>query len=91
MLYLMYVLRRIYLLEKVDLIVSTGAEIAIPAFIVAKMLRIKTIFIESWCRIHHRSKTGRILYYFSNYFIVQWPQLLESYGNKAIYLGALIE
>jgi len=42
---------RTFLKEKPKVVVSTGSEIAIPAFCAAKLLRIKTIFIESWCRI----------------------------------------
>lgn len=77
--------------EKIDLIISTGAEIAIPAFFVAKIMKIRTIFIESWCRVYSKSKTGCIVYYFSDYFLVQWPHQVKKYGNKAMYLGSLIE
>lgn len=76
--------------EKPNLIVSTGPEIAIPAFILARFLNIKTIYIESWCRIKTKSGTGKILYYISNYFLVQWPDLQKKYGKKARYEGAVI-
>ena len=76
--------------EKPDLLVSTGAEIAIPSIILAKILRIKTIYIESWCRVKTKSGTGRLLYYFSDLFLVQWPGLIKKYGKKAIYKGAVI-
>lgn len=76
--------------EKPDVIISTGAEIAIPCFFQAKIMGIKTIYIESWCRVKSKSKTGRILYYFSDIFLVQWPELLKRYGKKAVYEGAVI-
>lgn len=76
--------------EKPDMIISTGSEIAIPAFILGKMRGIKTIFIESWCRVKTRSGTGRIVYPFSDLFLVQWPELLKLYGNKARFRGAVI-
>ena len=76
--------------EKPDMVVSTGAEIAIPSIILAKFLRIKTVYIESWCRVKTRSGAGRILYYFSDLFLVQWPELIKLYGKKAIYKGAVI-
>ncbi|KUK17271.1 PssD/Cps14F family polysaccharide biosynthesis glycosyltransferase [Thermococcus sibiricus] len=76
--------------ERPDVIVSTGAEIAIPAFIIAKFLGIRTIFIESWCRIKTKSGTGRIVYYLSDLFLVQWPQLLKLYGKRAKYVGAVV-
>jgi len=76
--------------ERPQVVISTGSEIAIPTFIIAKFLGIRTIFIESWCRIKTRSGTGRIVYYFSDLFLVQWPQLLNLYGKKAMYKGAVI-
>jgi len=76
--------------EKPNLIISTGSEIAIPSFILAKFFRIKTIYIESWCRVKTRSGTGRILYYFSDIFLVQWPNLLKKYGKKARYEGGVM-
>lgn len=76
--------------EKPDIIISTGSEIAIPAFFVAKFLGIKTVFIESWCRVKTRSATGKIVYPLSDEFLVQWPELLKLYGKKAKYKGAVI-
>lgn len=76
--------------ERPDLIVSTGSEIAIPSFILGKLMSIKTIYIESWCRVKTKSRTGRILYYFSNVLLVQWPSLLKKYGKRARYMGGVI-
>src|SRR5438445_7861244 len=67
----------ILLREKPDLIISTGAEIAIPVFVLARILRIRTIFIESLARIETRSTTGIILYPLASLFLVQWPSLLS--------------
>lgn len=80
----------ILLLEKPDAIVSLGAEIAIPFFYLGKFLRIKTIFIESWCRVENLSKTGKLIYPVADAFYVQWPQLLNRCGPKAQYKGAVI-
>ena len=76
--------------EKPKVVLSTGAEIAIPAFYCAKLLRIKTIFVESWCRVKNPSGTGRMVYRVSTLFLVQWPQLLNQYGNKAKFVGAVM-
>ncbi len=81
---------RILLKEKPKLIVSTGSEIAIPAFYLAKLFRIKTIFIESWTRVIQPTGTGRIVYPVSDVFLVQWERLLIKYGKKAKYEGAII-
>jgi len=81
---------RILIREKPELIVSTGSEIAIPAFYLARLFRIKTIFIESWTRVEQPTGTGRLVYPFSDIFLVQWEQLLSKYGKKAKYEGAIV-
>ena len=81
---------RILLTERPIVIVSTGSEIAIPAFYIAKLFRIKTIFIESWTRIDRPTGTGRIVYPVSDVFLVQWEQMLSKYGKKARYEGAIL-
>jgi UDP-N-acetylglucosamine:LPS N-acetylglucosamine transferase len=81
---------KIFYKEKPRVIISTGAEIAIPAFIVGKLFfKTKNIFIESWCRVLSTSKTGRILYPISDIFLVQWPELAVKYGKKAQYFGGI--
>lgn len=80
----------ILLKEKPDLIVSTGAEIAIPAFYLGSLLGIRTLFIESLCRVKHPSATGKIVYPVSTVFLVQWEHLLQRYGKKAMYRGNII-
>jgi len=81
---------RIMLKEKPKLIISTGSEIAIPAFYLARLLRIKTIFIESWARVIEPSGTGRLVYPVADVFLVQWERLLTKYGKKAKFEGAII-
>jgi beta-1,4-N-acetylglucosaminyltransferase len=76
--------------EQPDLLVSTGSEIAIPFFMLAKFLRIRTVFIELCCRVTSASKTGRVLYPIADTFLVQWPQLIDIYGAKAKYEGGLL-
>ena len=76
--------------EKPNLVVSTGSEIAIPAFLLAKLMGIKSIYIESWSRVNNKSGTGKILYFVANVFLVQWQDLLKKYGKKAQYIGGVI-
>jgi beta-1,4-N-acetylglucosaminyltransferase len=76
--------------EKPKIIISTGAEIAIPVFVIGKLMRIKMVYIESWCRVKTKSGAGRIAYYLADVFLVQWPELAKIYGKKARYKGAVI-
>lgn len=81
---------RVLLAERPDVVLSTGAEIAVPAFYLGALLGCETVFIESWCHVRSRSLTGRIVYPVSDVFLVQWPQLVELYGEKARYEGTVI-
>lgn len=76
-------------IERPQVIVSLGAEIALPFFYLGKAMGAKTIFIESWCRVENLSLTGRLVYPVADAFWVQWPQLLEVCGFKAEYHGAV--
>lgn len=77
--------------EKPDLIISNGAEIAIPFFYLAKLLRIKSIFIECYTRIDAPTLSGRAIYPVSNLFLVLWQEMLKKYGNKAQYWGGIFD
>ncbi len=81
---------RILLRERPDTIVSLGAEIALPFFVIGKLFNMHTIFIESWCRIENLSLTGKLVYPIVDKFWVQWPQMLEICGPKAEHHGAVI-
>jgi UDP-N-acetylglucosamine:LPS N-acetylglucosamine transferase len=82
---------KILLKERPNVIITSGASIAIPVCILAKILfRSKIIFIETISRFHKPSLTGRILYWVADLFLVQWKSLLRHYGKKAIYGGPLI-
>jgi beta-1,4-N-acetylglucosaminyltransferase len=85
-----FAISRILCRERPRLIVSTGSEIAIPAFYLAKLLRMKTIFIESWTRVAQPTGTGRLVYPVADVFLVQWETLLAKYGKKAKYEGAAV-
>jgi beta-1,4-N-acetylglucosaminyltransferase len=76
--------------ERPDVILSLGAEIALPFFYLSKAFGIKTIFIEGFFRVTSLSKTGRLVLPIADAFYVQWPQLLEICGSKARYVGAVI-
>jgi beta-1,4-N-acetylglucosaminyltransferase len=76
--------------ERPDMLVSTGSEIALPFFFLAKVLRIGTVFVEGLFRVNTASSTGKVLYPLADAFFVQWPQLVSVYGPKARYEGGLL-
>lgn len=76
----------IFIKEKPDVIITTGAGLVIPTCIYAKIFNKKIIYIESLARIDTVSKTGKIMYKISDLFIVQNEELLSKLP-KAIYGG----
>jgi UDP-N-acetylglucosamine:LPS N-acetylglucosamine transferase len=76
--------------ERPDAILSLGAEIAVPFFYLGRLLGIRTLYLESWCRVEDLSLTGRLVYPVCDAFWVQWPELLPASGPKARYQGAVI-
>ena len=77
--------------ERPQIIITTGAGVAIPSCFLGKFLfGCKIVFIESFCRIDKPSLTGRIIYPIADKFFVQWKKLLKEYGDKAVYRGAVV-
>ncbi len=76
--------------ERPDLIISDGAEIALPAVFIGRMVGIRIVFIEVWTRVRLPTLTGRIVYPLCDAFYVMWPELQEAYGSKARYAGGLL-
>jgi beta-1,4-N-acetylglucosaminyltransferase len=79
---------KILLKEKPNVIISTGADVAVATCILGKFLGAKLIFIESGGQVYSPSLSGRIVYPFADLFIVQWRPALKNYP-KAIYGGPL--
>ena len=83
LLYLYNGLQSLYLLLKIkpDIVISTGAGICIPMFILSKLLGKKLIFIETGARIASTTKTGRFLYKYCDLFVVQSEGLKNFYPD----------
>lgn len=78
----------ILLKNPVDFVITTGAAVAIPICIYAKIFGKKVIYIESMARITSPSNTGRLMYKIADLFIVQWKELLDFFP-KAVYGGSI--
>lgn len=74
--------------EKPDLIVSSGAAVAVPFFYVGKLMGAKLIYLEVYDRIDKPTLTGRFVYPIADKFIVQWDEQKKVY-KKAINLGSI--
>lgn len=59
--------------ERPDVILSTGAALAVPFFLVGKLFGARLVFVESLTRIEDLSLAGRLVYPLADAFFVQWP------------------
>lgn len=78
----------IFIVERPDVVISTGALATIPMCVLAKIFRKKIIFIESFAKISSPTLTGKLIYKFADEFYVQWEEMLNIYP-KAIYKGGI--
>ena len=74
--------------ERPDLIISSGAAVAVPFFYIGKIYGAKLIYIEVFDRIDKPTITGKIVYPVADKFIVQWEEQRKVY-KKSINLGSI--
>lgn len=80
----------ILLIEKPDVIISTGVLSAIPMLFLGHVFKKKVIYIESFAKISSPTMTGNLVYKrgWADQFYVQWETMLPFYPN-AIYKGGI--
>lgn len=74
--------------EKPDLIISSGAAVAVPFFYLGKLRGAKTIYIEVFDRIDAPTLTGKLVHPVTDKFVVQWEEMEQVY-SKAVNLGSI--
>ncbi len=70
--------------ESPDLVVSTGAGVAVPFLILAKIKGAETAFIESFTRVKELSLSARLVLPFLDALYVQWEQLKIKYPQAQL-------
>lgn len=80
----------IFLIERPDVIISTGVLAAIPMLFIGHFFKRKVIYIESFAKITSPTMTGKLVYkkHIADRFYVQWKSMKEFYPD-AIYLGGI--
>lgn len=75
--------------EKPDLIISTGAAVAVPFFYLGKyFFKAKVVYVEVFDRIDKTTLSGKLVHPIADKFIVQWEEQKDVYP-KAINLGSI--
>lgn len=79
----------ILLRERPRLVISTGADVAVAAVILGKLLGAEVIFIETGGTLAP-SLAGRLAYPFADLFIVPWPEKLQAFPRAVLASGPLL-
>jgi UDP-N-acetylglucosamine:LPS N-acetylglucosamine transferase len=79
------VLRR----ERPEVIVSTGAGVALPFFVLGRLLGATTVYVEVFDRIDSATLTGRLCRPFTSLMCVQWDEQASLYRDSVV-IGPLL-
>jgi UDP-N-acetylglucosamine:LPS N-acetylglucosamine transferase len=79
------VLRR----RSVDVVVTTGAGVALPFVALARLRGIPTVYIEVYDRIDTATLTARLCRPFLSAMLVQWEEQRRMYPNATV-IGSLL-
>ena len=73
---------------KAEAVLSTGAGLSVPFFIVGKLFGLRLVYVESLTRIESLSLSGKLIYLLADAFFVQWPQ--QTRRRRARYRGSVL-
>jgi UDP-N-acetylglucosamine:LPS N-acetylglucosamine transferase len=71
-----------------DVVVSAGAGVAVPFFVTARALGVRTVYLEVYDRIDLPTMTGKLCYPFTDLFLLQWEEQRTSYPKGRV-IGSL--
>ncbi len=58
-----------------EVVISTGAGLALPFFLLGRIQRRRLVYVESITRVERLALTGRLVYPLADAFFVQWASL----------------
>ena len=81
---------RIFRRERPTHLISTGAGLAVPLSLVARVMGARVLYIESFCAIHRPTMTGRFMYRLAHRCLYQWEYLARFFPNGT-YAGKIFD
>lgn len=75
--------------ERPDVVVSTGAGVALPFFVIGRLFGAVTVYVEVIDRLDTATLTGKLCRPFASVFCVQWPEQEKLYRG-AVDIGRLM-
>jgi len=79
--------RRVVREYRPDLVVSSGAGVAFPFFVQARLSGAETVYLEVYDRIDSPTLTGRLCYPLSGLFLLQWQEQRRFYPRGTVVGG----
>ncbi|NJK42137.1 MAG: UDP-N-acetylglucosamine--LPS N-acetylglucosamine transferase [Acaryochloridaceae cyanobacterium SU_2_1] len=79
--------RRVLRQYQPDVILTTGAGVAVPFLILGKLFGSQTIFIESVTRVTSLSLSAKLALPFISVLYVHWQQLLSKYPQSQLIMS----
>ncbi len=67
-----------------DVVVSAGAGVAVPFFVLARLLGTPTVFIEVYDRIDNATMTGRLVKPIADAVLLQWDRQRRMYPSGVL-------
>lgn len=74
--------------ERPDVVLSTGAALCVPFFVIGRVLGCRLVYVECLARVESLSLTGRLLYRLADEFFVQSSTLGQL--ERARYEGSVL-
>jgi UDP-N-acetylglucosamine:LPS N-acetylglucosamine transferase len=70
--------------ERPDVVISTGAGVALPFFLLARLFGVRTAYLEVYDRITLPTLTGRLCAPLTDVFMLQWPEQQSNYPQGVV-------
>ncbi|MBC9733465.1 UDP-N-acetylglucosamine--LPS N-acetylglucosamine transferase [Nocardioides marmotae] len=80
--------RRVLAEVRPDVVVSTGAAVAVPFFWMHRLYGVASVYLEVFDRIETPTLTGRLCRPVTDLFLVQWPEQQQMY-RSSVLLGSV--
>ncbi len=81
--------RRVLREWRPEVVLSTGAAIAVPFLLQAHRVGARSIFLETIDRLRGPSLSGRLVYPFVDQYLAQWPDLADALP-RAQHVGLVL-
>ena len=75
--------------ERPSVVISTGAGVAVPFFVLSWLRGIPTVYLEVYDRIDSPTLTGRLCRAFTRLLLVQWEEQRKLYPGSVV-VGPLL-